>query len=87
MFLLSTTAGGAGLNLVGANRLVLLDSHWNPALDLQARGLLAVGMVAQQLLATATASQATAAGVHWHRCCILPSFLCQNQRVQGDSRR
>ncbi|PRW57845.1 DNA repair and recombination RAD54B [Chlorella sorokiniana] len=36
VFLLSTTAGGAGLNLVGANRLVLLDSHWNPALDLQA---------------------------------------------------
>ncbi|KAI7843688.1 hypothetical protein COHA_002588 [Chlorella ohadii] len=36
VFLLSTTAGGAGLNLVGANRLVLLDSHWNPAMDLQA---------------------------------------------------
>ena len=25
VFLLSTTAGGAGLNLTGANRLVLLD--------------------------------------------------------------
>lgn len=25
VFLLSTTAGGAGLNLVGANRLALLD--------------------------------------------------------------
>ncbi|KAI3434723.1 hypothetical protein D9Q98_002784 [Chlorella vulgaris] len=36
VFLLSTTAGGAGLNLTGANRLVLLDSHWNPAMDLQA---------------------------------------------------
>lgn len=73
VFLLSTTAGGAGLNLVGANRLVLLDSHWNPALDLQARGLLAVGMVVRQLLATAAAARATAAGVHCHHCCILPS--------------
>ena len=36
IFLLSTTAGGAGLNLTGANRLVLVDSHWNPAMDAQA---------------------------------------------------
>jgi DNA repair and recombination protein RAD54B len=36
IFLLSTTAGGAGLNLTGANRLILVDSHWNPALDQQA---------------------------------------------------
>ena len=34
--LLSTTAGGVGLNLVGASRLVLLDSSWNPAADAQA---------------------------------------------------
>jgi len=37
VFLLSTTAGGAGLNLTGANRLVLCDSHWNPAMDAQVR--------------------------------------------------
>ena len=36
IFLLSTTAGGAGLNLIGASRLVLYDSHWNPAMDAQA---------------------------------------------------
>lgn len=36
VFLLSTTAGGAGLNLVGASRLFLFDSSWNPASDLQA---------------------------------------------------
>ena len=39
-FLLSTRAGGAGLNLVGASRLLLLDSDWNPAMDLQARAKL-----------------------------------------------
>lgn len=36
ILLLSTKAGGTGLNLVGANRLVLVDSDWNPANDLQA---------------------------------------------------
>ncbi|CAI5983816.1 unnamed protein product [Closterium sp. NIES-65] len=35
-FLLSSKAGGAGLNLVGANRLVLFDPDWNPANDHQA---------------------------------------------------
>ncbi|WIA33078.1 hypothetical protein OEZ86_006234 [Tetradesmus obliquus] len=36
VFLLSTRAGGAGLNLIGANHLVLYDSDWNPAMDKQA---------------------------------------------------
>jgi DNA repair and recombination protein RAD54B len=36
ILLLSTKAGGTGLNLIGANRLVLVDSDWNPANDLQA---------------------------------------------------
>ncbi|GBG27963.1 DNA repair protein, putative [Hondaea fermentalgiana] len=35
-FLLSARAGGCGLNLVGASRLVLLDLDWNPATDQQA---------------------------------------------------
>ena len=34
--LLSCVAGGAGLNLVGASRLVLFDTSWNPAHDRQA---------------------------------------------------
>ena len=36
VFLLSSKAGGCGLNLIGANRLVLLDPDWNPAVDQQA---------------------------------------------------
>ena len=36
VMLLSTRAGGAGLNLIGANNLILVDSDWNPAHDLQA---------------------------------------------------
>ncbi|KAJ7372124.1 DNA repair and recombination protein rad54b [Desmophyllum pertusum] len=35
VFLLSSKAGGVGLNLIGASRLVLFDIDWNPANDIQ----------------------------------------------------
>lgn len=35
-FLLSSKAGGCGINLIGGNRLVLFDPDWNPASDKQA---------------------------------------------------
>ncbi|CAI2332241.1 unnamed protein product [Caenorhabditis sp. 36 PRJEB53466] len=36
VMLLSLTAGGIGLNLTGGNHLVMVDLHWNPALEQQA---------------------------------------------------
>lgn len=39
LFLLSSKAGGVGLNLVGASHLVLYDIDWNPANDIQVKHL------------------------------------------------
>ena len=38
MFLLSTRAGGLGLNLIAADTCIIYDSDWNPQQDLQAQG-------------------------------------------------
>ena len=36
VLLLSSKAGGTGLNLIGASRILLFDMDWNPATDVQA---------------------------------------------------
>ena len=39
VFLLSTRAGGLGINLYTADIVVLYDSDWNPQMDLQVRSM------------------------------------------------
>lgn len=36
MFLLSTRAGGLGINLTAADTVIFYESDWNPTMDLQA---------------------------------------------------
>ena len=77
VFLLSSKAGGCGLNLVGGNRLILFDPDWNPATDkqvaphatLQRSSHMALSTQQSTLNSTCTASHTASQGgvpaAHW----------------------
>jgi SNF2 family DNA or RNA helicase len=78
VFLLSLKAGGAGLNLTGADIVVHFDPWWNPAVEMQATGrahrigqarvvtsykLIAAATVEEKVLALQSAKRDLLAGV------------------------
>ena len=42
VLLLTTTVGGLGLNLTGADTVIFVEHDWNPMKDLQVRSVLSV---------------------------------------------
>jgi hypothetical protein len=50
VFLVSTRAGGLGLNLQAADTVILFDNDWNPQADLQAQDRVYVSPLASLLI-------------------------------------
>lgn len=93
VFLLATKAGGVGLNLVGANRLVLFDGDWNPTTDQQAMAriwrdgqqekcwiyrLLTTGTIDEKIFQRQVAKQALASVLADTNCSVARRFSAED---------
>lgn len=88
VFLLTTRVGGLGVNLTGADRVVLYDPDWNPSTDLQARERAwRIGqtrpVTVYRLVTTGTIEEKI-----YHRqvssyCFLACFYLCRNDLKEG----
>ncbi|XP_019488534.1 PREDICTED: DNA repair and recombination protein RAD54B-like [Hipposideros armiger] len=49
IFLLSSKAGGVGLNLIGGSHIILYDIDWNPATDIQLMNVFSLGTIEEKI--------------------------------------
>ncbi|XXH03961.1 hypothetical protein Hte_010369 [Hypoxylon texense] len=97
VFLISTKAGGVGLNITSANKVVIMDPHWNPSYDLQAQDrAYRIGQVRDvevyRLISTGTIEETTYARQIYKQQQANIGYNASNERryfkgVQQDSER
>ncbi|KAI1443247.1 P-loop containing nucleoside triphosphate hydrolase protein [Annulohypoxylon stygium] len=97
VFLISTKAGGVGLNITSANKVVIMDPHWNPSYDLQAQDrAYRIGQVRDvevyRLISTGTIEEITYARQIYKQQQANIGYNASNERryfkgVQQDSER